>query len=363
MLAEFIAFLKTVIDLLKKKREDKKLDLELKKLPLEIEKLKGDLEARNRLIQPATLEDVKKYDPKYQKLAEAVAKRFWLVVIFLLLSGAGVAWGVYTALKSFGGHPPTNNPPTNNVPVINAVQPTNDINSTNFLPPTNNLSETNVSNTAVIPTTNQNVSLLNNTNVTTNIAPNVPTNADHKEILPSENLTDRIWILPKYYPLAAVSVLPILHYHVLTNNERLPFGFLSSSAEGMRPIDKAWYIGSPWEVRYPDGRIAVVALDSDAPLAPGTEILYGTAYPTYNLTNLPFVYPVGQVVDWDFGVRIWRIGGNSLSKSTSRYTVHQYVAAYSESLGGLYAITNNIGFCRLSPAGKPAAPTGIRSVP
>jgi hypothetical protein len=58
---EYIPFLKSIIDLLVIKREDKKRSLELKKL-------KNESADKNRLIQPATIADIEKYDVKYQKI-------------------------------------------------------------------------------------------------------------------------------------------------------------------------------------------------------------------------------------------------------------------------------------------------------
>jgi hypothetical protein len=59
-----------IIDLLSKGREAKKRELEIKKLQEELDKKKDN----EPTIKPATLEDVKKYDPRIQKIDENIAK-------------------------------------------------------------------------------------------------------------------------------------------------------------------------------------------------------------------------------------------------------------------------------------------------
>jgi hypothetical protein len=57
MLASIIGALKSVIDLLRGAKEDKKVQLE-------IQKLEAELDDNKRLVRPATFAEVEKYDPK-----------------------------------------------------------------------------------------------------------------------------------------------------------------------------------------------------------------------------------------------------------------------------------------------------------
>lgn len=63
MFGTLIEALKSVIDLRAKAREDKKVGLEIRKL-------EEERQDRDRLIERATREDVKKYDTKFKRLKE-----------------------------------------------------------------------------------------------------------------------------------------------------------------------------------------------------------------------------------------------------------------------------------------------------
>ncbi len=65
MLSALIEALKGIIGLLKIAKEDKKMNLEIQKISLEKTRLEHEAKERERLIVPATIDDVKKYDPRY----------------------------------------------------------------------------------------------------------------------------------------------------------------------------------------------------------------------------------------------------------------------------------------------------------
>ena len=59
----FIEGIKAIINLLKLKKDAKKTDLEIKKL---------EKETKENVIVPATMEDIKNYDPKIRKISESI---------------------------------------------------------------------------------------------------------------------------------------------------------------------------------------------------------------------------------------------------------------------------------------------------
>ncbi|MCE0496579.1 MAG: hypothetical protein LV481_01345 [Methylacidiphilales bacterium] len=69
MLETVIAGLKSMIDLRKKARDDKKIGLEIKALERETQQAE-------RLITPATIADVERYDPKVKKLKDDFSAQF-----------------------------------------------------------------------------------------------------------------------------------------------------------------------------------------------------------------------------------------------------------------------------------------------
>jgi hypothetical protein len=68
MLGAIIQALKSIVDLRKTARQDKKTGLE-------IQKLQREISSKESLIQPASLEDVQKYDAKVDTLCRTVQKQ------------------------------------------------------------------------------------------------------------------------------------------------------------------------------------------------------------------------------------------------------------------------------------------------
>lgn len=63
-LAQLLAHILEIINLLKAARGDKKSALEIEKLTLEIRSERDDLALRSNLIRPATFAEVEEFDPK-----------------------------------------------------------------------------------------------------------------------------------------------------------------------------------------------------------------------------------------------------------------------------------------------------------
>jgi len=101
MIGTIIEALKSVIDLLKKGREDRKLGLE-------IDRLEREKREHQRLIQPATFEDVKAFDPKFNLIRcdkPRMAKYkppipTWVILLAVLLGGIILVLAVWLFIRA-----------------------------------------------------------------------------------------------------------------------------------------------------------------------------------------------------------------------------------------------------------------------
>jgi hypothetical protein len=101
MLGAITGAIRAIIDLLKKRREDKKVGLE-------IEKLEREKREEQKLVKPATLDDVRRYDPKINLIREKAGEvhamcpaarpsrwSAWMVILALVVIALAVAiWAV-----------------------------------------------------------------------------------------------------------------------------------------------------------------------------------------------------------------------------------------------------------------------------